>query len=285
MRRKHFLSYDYDDFISDPLKIADDNIIERMLKDRKIDYCYATKTIKSNEQFEIEIYPEFTRTQARKLGIKKKSRQAQRNLNEKNSKKRLERLINCNFDENDLWVTFSYSNKHLPKTLEEANRNMRNYIRRINYRRKKKGLKNAKYIFITEMNENNKVRVHHHLIIEKGISMDEIESLWLYGKRNSVRRLDPDEEGLSGLAKYLTKDSKGKKRWYSSKYLKKPVERKSYTVFPYSKIRKMINDETTIAARMQKHYKNKKYIRHEVRFNEINKMFYIYIRMTERKDE
>lgn len=283
---KNVFNYDYDKTISDPISIGIDNEIERLLKNRDIDYVYATKTIKSSEQFEIEIYPEFSRSTADRLNIKKKSKKAQRNLNEKNSRKQLERLINCNFKENDLWVTFTYSNKYLPKSIKEANNNMKNYIRRINYRRKKIGLDNAKYIFITEYDEENKKRIHHHLIIENGLSMNEIEETWHFGKRNNVRKVDPDDEdGLTGLAKYLAKDPKGKKRWYGSKNLSKPKVRKSYTVFPYSKIRKMIANDLSIAELMQRQYKNKKYIEHEIMYNKVNNMFYIHVRMVERKDE
>lgn len=279
---KNVFNYDYDEVISDPISIGKDNEIERLLKNKEIDYIYATKTIKSNNQFEIEIYPEFSRSKANKLSLPKKNRKAQRNLNDKNSRKRLERLINCNFKEDDLWVTFTYSNKYLPKNINEANTNMRNYIRRINYRRKKIGLDNAKYIFITEFGK----RIHHHLIIESGLSMDEIEDCWNFGKRNNVRRIDPDDEdGLTGLAKYLSKDPKGKKRWYSSKNLKKPKIRKSYTVFPYSKIKKMIANDLSIAGMMAKQYKNKEYIEHELKYNKVNNMFYIYVRMRVRRNE
>ena len=116
--------------------------------------------------------------------------------------------------------------------------------------------------------------------------MDELEENWHFGRRNNVRKIEPDsEDGLIGLAKYLSKDPKGKKRWYASKYLKKPKIRKSYTVFPYSKIKRMISNDLTIAELMQKQYKNKKYIEHEIKYNKVNNMFYIYIRMKERRNE
>jgi hypothetical protein len=282
--KNNFYNYNYDELINDPIKLVSDSQIESLLKNRRIDYSYATKTIKSNNQLEIEIYPEFSRTTAKRIGIKKPSRKAQRNLNEKNARKQLERLINCNFKDNDLWITVTYSNKHLPKSYKEANRNMKNYIRRINYRRKKKSLKNAKYIFITEHNENNKIRFHHHLLIEDGLSLDELESLWKFGRKN-LRRVEPDEDGLIGLAAYMSKGSKGEKRWYSSKYLKKPKIRKSYTVFPYSKIKRMIENTNNIADVMMKKYKHHKYIFDEVKLNKVNGMFYIYVRMCERRNE
>lgn len=50
--------------------------------------------------------------------------------------------------------------------------------------------------------------------------------MWKLGRRNQTRRLDYDENGLSGLAHYITKDPKGKKRWCASKNLKKPEEKR-----------------------------------------------------------
>ena len=243
-----------------------------------------TKTIKAGNQFEVEIYPAFTRKEIEQKKIKKKNYQAQKNLNDKNARKRVERLINANFSNGDLWVTLTYDNKHLPSSMDEALKNMKNYIRRINYQRQKMGLDKAKYIYVTEFNEEKKIRCHHHLIIDGGLPMDLVEKLWTCGKRNNVRRVASDEEGLTGLARYLVKDPSGKKRWCSSKNLKKPKERKSYTAFSSSKVRKMVEDETKIKVMLEKRYK-KDFIRAEIRFNEVNRRFYIYARLTERSNQ
>lgn len=42
--------------------------------------------------------------------------------------------------------------------------------------------------------------------------MEVVEAQWTFGRRNNIRRLDPDEKWLTGLAEYLSKDPKGKKR-------------------------------------------------------------------------
>ena len=109
--------------------------------------------------------------------------------------------------------------------------------------------------------------------------MDEIESRWTKGRRNNIRKLDPDENGLTGIAAYLSKDPKGKKRWKSSKNLKKPKESKSYTIFTFPKIRKMIINNNIIEEMMTRRYKNRIFTRCEVRYNEFNSKFYIYARM------
>ncbi len=275
-RKRRYVDYDYENTFDTPLSILDEQRIKKMLKDGKLSSIYCTKTIKSGNQFEVEIYPEFTKKQADHSKLKKKNNKAQKKLNDKNARKRLERLINSNFEDGDFWITLTYDNKHLPNSIDDAVKNMRNYLRKINYRRKKLGLKNAKYIYITEYSNEKNIRCHHHLILEKGMSMDAIELCWIYGKRNNIRKVDPDEDGLTGLAKYLTKDPKGKKRWCSSRGLKKPKERKSYTVFPFSKIRKMIIDNNSIEHYMKLKYKNKNYVSCDVRFNEYNGKFYIY---------
>lgn len=280
-RKKHrrYADYDYEETYDMTASSLDENRIREMLADGRMTSVYATKTIRSGNQFEIEIYPEFTKKQMNKMKAKKKNSSAQKKLNDKNSRKRLERLINANFTSNDYWITLTYADEHLPSTMDDAMKDMKNFIRKINYRRKKLGMNNAKYIYITEFSKEKGIRCHHHLILEGGMTMDEIESRWTKGRRNNIRKLDPDENGLTGVAAYLSKDPKGKKRWKSSKNLKKPKESKSYTIFPFPKIRKMIINNNLIEEMMTRRYKNRIFTRCEVKYNEFNSKFYIYARM------
>ena len=280
-RKKHrrYADYDYEETYDMTASSLDEDRIREMLADGRMTSVYATKTIRSGNQLEIEIYPEFTKKQMNKMKAKKKNSSAQKKLNDKNSRKRLERLINANFTSNDYWITLTYADEHLPRTMDDAMKDMKNFIRKINYRRKKLGMNNAKYIYITEFSKEKGIRCHHHLILEGGMTMDEIESRWTKGRRNNIRKLDPDENGLTGVAAYLSKDPKGKKRWKSSKNLKKPKESKSYTIFPFPKIRKMIINNNLIEEMMTRRYKNRIFTRCEVRYNEFNSKFYIYARM------
>lgn len=304
-RKGKYVNYDYEntftdlykriergeDRESDPAGSEEDKHIKALLEAGEIKSVYATKTIKSGRQFEVEIYPEFTRKEADAAKLKK-NKETQKNSNDKNSRKRAERLINANFGSGDFWITLTYSPENLPPDIETAQKDMQNYIRRINYRRKKAGMQPAKYIYITEQGEKTN-RIHHHLIINSGLDADTLEALWTKGKRNNIRRVAEDENGLAGLSKYLTKDPKGRKRWKSSKNLKKPVERKSYSRFRFSKIRRMIENHNIIPAELEKEYKGKRFLNAEVRYNENNGRFYIYARMIDdtappprmRKDE
>ncbi len=62
---------------------------------------------------------------------------------------------------------------------------MRNYIRRIQRLRKKRGLPPLKYIAVTERGKKGG-RYHHHITINGGIDRDELESLWGLGYQGFV---------------------------------------------------------------------------------------------------
>lgn len=181
---------------------------------------YRVKEIKSGKRLELEIYPYWdTRPQS---GVKahklKESRTAQKNQNEKDSKKRFIRLLNTNFDKNDLHITLTF--EKMPP-IEEAVKHTKNYLAKINRRRKKAGLTPARYMYVTESACEKNVRTHVHLVIEGGLPRDEMESLWPHGYANADR-LQLNDFGLEGLGRYLMKDPKGRRRWCSSKNLKQP---------------------------------------------------------------
>lgn len=267
-KRSNFIDYDYENFYDEqPLSIEKKKAI------------YVTKTIRAGDIFEVEIYPAFTKKEFDAFKPRRRpTRKAQINLNNKNSQKRFIRLMNTNFDYDDFIMHLTYANDKLPRSIEEAEKEVYKLIRKINYRRKKAGLKNAKWMYVTEYDKDKKIRVHHHLIIEKGIDRKVMKDLWKNGKRTKVEELEPDEFGLTGLGKYLTKDPKGKKRWKSSKYLKQPIEKKSCS-FSNKKIWEMVDDDTKVSLYLNKRYRSKKYLNHEIRYNRYNKMYYIYVQM------
>ena len=120
-RRTVYVPYDYEAAYQNSLEQMEEENEKRLLKEGKTKNIYATKEIRSGDQLEIEIYPEFARRQESQIpdeGRRKKQRQAQKNLNDKNSRKMCERLILENFDNRDIWATFTYTEE--PETLEEA---------------------------------------------------------------------------------------------------------------------------------------------------------------------
>lgn len=172
----------------------------------------------------------------------------QRDLNDKNARRYLVQLGNGNFGAGDLHVTCTYSADCLPRTVEEAERVVGNYLRRIAYRRKKLGLPPLKYILVTEYgykkDSQEITRIHHHIIMNGGQSRDELEMMWTAERINwrkydadpegymgtvkklgwvNADRLQPNENGIEALCKYVTKNPNGKKRWSSSRNLERPV--------------------------------------------------------------
>lgn len=189
---------------------------------------YREKRIYSGSILEIEIYPISIkeRKQPRKQK-KKESASKQKNLNDKNAKKKFIRLINTNFTDNDLSLHVTYDPKYLPKTPEEAKRNIDNFIRRVRRYFIKMGEAPPKYIIVTEYHEpdlkdkRKRIRIHHHIIMT-GMDRDTAEQLWNKGRANADR-LKADEFGYEGLARYLLKNPQGAKRWTQSKNLKQPT--------------------------------------------------------------
>lgn len=288
-KKSIIIPYDYEAAYQAQLEALDEYFIEQMLKNGKRN-IYQTKEIRSGEQLEVEIYPIFTKEQKAEIpkeGLKKDNRKAMKNLNEKNSRKACERTINENFGDDDIWMTMTYADNELPADMKAALKDMQNYIRRVNYERKKRGLGNAKYVYVTEYSPEAEVRWHHHIVMDGAMDMDTVEKLWKKGDRNEVRRLNKDENGLSGMANYMAKPAgkparnKGEKVWKASKNLKKPKERVNHYKFKQKHIDMMVRDHDEVEAQMLKWYGKEGYIftRAEIRYNDFNNRFYIYARL------
>lgn len=164
-----FIPYDYEAAYNKALEDMHEWFIENLFQHRK-KVVYALKEITAGDQFEIEIYPQFRsmdEVPPEGRTIKKDNNKAQKNLNDKNARKYVERLINENFSDRDIWMTLTYDDAHLPPDgdVDAAIKNVQKYIRRINYQRKKRGLPNAKYVYVTAYNPDAEIRWHHHIVI------------------------------------------------------------------------------------------------------------------------
>lgn len=231
---------------------------------------FRVKTIKSGPVLESEMFPIWpTRGEYRKAkeGI---TREAARRVNERNSRKQLDRLMNANFCDQDICVTLTYDGE--PPKPEQARKDVRNYLRRVQYARKKTGMPAMKYIYVMEWEEQcgarreeggvwqegdqpglfeelvdtageeQAKRIHHHIVMS-GMDRDEAERIWKKGRANS-RRLQADDFGYQALAGYLVKAPKTKKRWYASRNLQQP----KITVSDHKVTRKQVRE---LAERME----------------------------------
>ena len=218
---------------------------------------YREKKIDCGSYREADIIPRTDSAEKAVKGRRGKSKKVsepkQKDLNEKNSKRYLVQLGNGNLGAGDLHVTFTYSEKYLPRTEAEAERRIGNYLSRIAYRRKKLGLPPLKYILVTEYgyakddpdHTGSPVRIHHHVIMNAGLDRDEVEMMWTAERINwrkydadhsygdtverigyvNADRIQTNENGIEALCKYVMKNPRGKKRWSSSRNLIRPVER------------------------------------------------------------
>lgn len=250
-------------------------------------YKYMVKTIKSGPMLESEIYPVYEKSKDRPRRDKENdSKESQQNLNEKNAKKKIVRLVNTNFSKNDLMETLTYEDRYLP-TEKQAKKDVQNYIRRIKTYRKKMNLPDLKYIYVIEyVNEEDyhkskKIRVHHHIIMNN-MDRNVAEDIWGKG-RAEAKRLQPDDFGLEGIARYMVKDPKGK-RWYASRNLKQPEVHKAVTKLTKRKAENMAKNQNDLKEIFEKLYSNR-YQYNDCRtfFSDIVGGFYLYCRMR-RKD-
>lgn len=258
-----------------------EEFIERKL--RAMGRCrIMVNRIVSGDFVEINLYPVWeNRKDTPRSGERNESRKAQKNLNEKNSRKHLTRLIHANFHKGDLILTPTYAEGCLPD-LEQARRDMRNYISRLKRHRKKKGLPPLKYIYVIEYAEegSKKVRIHHHMIINS-MDRDEAESLWKMGRVES-KYAQPDDFGLEGFAAYISKLSgrKGCHKYAASKNLDKPKEYKSVTKLSRRKFAEIIKSGDEKAGLLEAVYKGQlKYLDSETYINEMHGGFYLYSRL------
>ncbi|MBP3327988.1 MAG: hypothetical protein J6L91_03675 [Clostridia bacterium] len=173
----------------------------------------------------VDAFPVFAPSGNRRKRRFKPTSETQKLLNDKYALKHLEMLLETNFDDNDYHIRLSYNDKKQPTSDELAIKNISNYIRRLKYKCNKLGYSAPVAVWCTEKGKKYG-RYHHHLIIKCELARDEIERMWGKGYANS-RRLQFNENGLTGLSKYLPKHPIGAQRWHSTRNLKKPIVREN----------------------------------------------------------
>jgi hypothetical protein len=125
-------------------------------------------------------------------------------------------------------------------------------------------------------------RVHHHLIMSE-MDRDVAERLWGKGRANALK-LQPDEYGLEGLARYIVKDPRGSKRWCSSKNLQEPVISVSDKKISKRRVELIAFDMERDAKRIfESVYKNFDFNDCFIKRSEFVSGAYIYTRMRKRK--
>ena len=232
---------------------------KNFIREKKI-YC-------GEEWLEVDIVP-VTNIPEPGQEKEKGSSLKQKNLNDKNSKRRFVQIANTNFNEEDLHVSATYDDKHLPGSLEEAEKIVHNYLNRVKRRMKRETGQDLKYMLVTEYTpeegadteadrRTKAVRIHHHIIMNGGLSREGLELLWSTTRINwnkakepkyrrevdfigyvNCDRLQPNENGIEGLVNYINKRKKGCKKWSCSQNLQKPKVKKNDHKYSFRKLTK-----------------------------------------------
>ncbi|MGN0678672.1 MAG: hypothetical protein ACI4JS_03315 [Oscillospiraceae bacterium] len=239
-----------------------------------------------NGYMEVDMYLN-TDTNVHKLPRAKREKISlpkQKKLNIENSRRAMRLLFNHNFKSGDYYITPTYSTEFLPENDKEAQNALNAYIRKLRtlYRRYGHELK---YLYVTEKG-TKKGRVHHHIIVNNvGISRDDIENLWSFGRANT-KRLQPDPDGsFNSLAEYLMKTAENAEKysrtWNCSRNLSRPEEHTNDNSISGKKFRSLIeakrNDEFKIA--VERLYKEHNFIDGYVSVNGITGLPYVKLRL------
>lgn len=179
------------------------------------------RTIISGDVYEVETYRSIRKRDKKCIGRsvrRSRTSEKQKELNDIRAKKKCQRLILNNFVPGDMYLTLS---SFADMSEEEFRREVRNFLRRISYYRKKMGMSELKYIGCVECGVEGK-RWHGHIIINK-TSFEVVSELWRCGRIFSEALYA--DGGFKDLANYIRKDVKGQKRLLQSRNLVPPREK------------------------------------------------------------
>ena len=245
---------------------------------------YRTRTTIAGPRLEAEVYPIFGRSTEAYLRRAKKTNvtpEKMARLNHERSTRHLVQLVDANFDERDVHVTLTY--RQAP-TFERAQKDMRNFLLKIKRLREKRGLPALKYIYTIEGDEDGtKQRIHIHLLMNGDMDRAEIERIWAKGYANADR-LQPNENGLEAIARYIVKQQRNRRRWCASRNLKQPKSRTSDSRCSNARVKRIAMDIRNLAREeMEKIYPGYQFVNCIVRYSDV--IDGAYIRCVMRKKE
>lgn len=251
---------------------------------------YRTRTIKSGDMLEAEVYPIWGRDQTDRA---RKAREnltpiKQQKVNQRRRERYFERLVEANFSERDIHLTLTFAEG---VRLREAQKDVRNFLKRVKRRREQKGLDDLKYIYVIEGDpEGRRQRIHAHMLMNGGLDRRELERIWGKGFTNADR-LQPDDNGLQALARYLMKQRKdedwqqGRRTWCASRNLKKPQQRVSDTKVSNRRVKQMATGFDHVAREiMEKIYPGYRFCECDVMISDYVSGVYIRCKLRKRRE-
>ena len=160
---------------------------------------YREKIYRTGDYLDVQVFPVFNKANARRKKRSKPTSEMQAKLNQRNAERALTRILNANFGEDDISVTLTYAADYLPESFEDAEKDAKNFLRRVKRLRAKKGLDEIKYVLIPGPG-----RFHFHIPMNGGLGDKELQKLWPYGYCNIIH-FEFNENGIEGHARYIAK--------------------------------------------------------------------------------
>ncbi|MEG1550634.1 MAG: hypothetical protein RR355_00005 [Oscillospiraceae bacterium] len=161
------------------------------------------KEVESKAGFYLEVnflpFKKVPRVRAKKY---RPTKAAQEHLNQVNREREIYMLLHENFTPNDYAFHTDYSDDFLPKNIEEAENNRKNFIRRLKRIYNNNQIE-LKAFYVTE----EAGRFHNHMVISGGVEPKLIKQAWGMGLCR-CDKLEFSERGIIGLAKYYVKQKK-----------------------------------------------------------------------------
>ena len=274
------------------------------------------RKIKSGKLLEVDFYPVFD--DGRKVPTRapktKRSTPEQEKYNQNQAIKKFVRLVNTNFDGEDVFMTVTYNTGQAPQDEETARRDIVNYLRRLKNKRiselrrlekrlaenpddkelrerVKKLREPLRYIYVIEKQvyktgpRKGQMNFHFHLFVNGGIDRDTLEGMWHKGVRVEARRFMPERYGPEAAAKYLSKDPQGSKRFCYSRNLKQPQTMKPKDGrISHRGVEKLARERVDDKKYWEKRHPGYQFIRCFSRYNEYNGYWYVSVVMYKTDD-
>lgn len=147
--------------------------------------------------------------------------------NEREAVKNLARILNCNFGPGDCWITLTYPENTLPGSRDEAKKDLEKFLRKCRDAFRKATGKGLRYV-VSVSDRDGKTgeigkRLHLHIVMD-AVAYEIVTALWP-AEDVTYRRLDGRGD-YTGIARYMVTNAgpaDGKKRWSTSKGLRKPI--------------------------------------------------------------
>ena len=244
--------------------------IAQAVRDESIDN-YRVRLHKPGPMLEIEAYPVFRRkTRATRARRAEKTKKAQADVNDRNARMKLDRIIQHNFPEFDSYVIgLDYE---IEPTPEQAEKDRAKFIRDCRRLYQNAGVE-FKWLAVTPwLTKTGRPvkRLHHHIVMSGGVDEKAIRALWMR-RRNGRIHLDPlqpDSNGVTGLARYLKQHLHGAKRWTGSRNLETPPPIYPKRHMSKGRAYKLAMDYEAARTVFEKQHKDYTFVSMEVRFSD-----------------